>query len=38
MLFEVTSEEQEDIGAFLGEVKALVHEAGLVLVSAVPVA
>jgi ferredoxin len=37
MLFEVTSEEQEDIGAFLGEVKALVHEAGLVLVSAVPV-
>lgn len=33
MTFEVTSEQQEDVGAFLGEVKALVHDAGLVYVS-----
>jgi NAD-dependent dihydropyrimidine dehydrogenase PreA subunit len=34
MAFEVTSEEQQDIGPFLDRVKALVHDAGLVLVSA----
>ncbi len=33
MTFEVTSEQQEDISAFLGEVKQLVHDASLVLVS-----
>ena len=33
MSFEVTSEQQEDITPFLGEVKNLVHEVGLVLVS-----
>ncbi len=33
MVFEVTSETQEDIGSFLGEVKALIHDADLVLVS-----
>lgn len=33
MSFEVTSERQEDIGPFLVEVRALVHDAGLVLVS-----
>jgi hypothetical protein len=33
MKFEVTSEQQEDIGTFLDEVKALVHDAGLVYVS-----
>jgi ferredoxin len=33
MTFEVTSEQQEDVGAFLGEIKALVHDAGLVYVS-----
>ncbi|HVC95475.1 MAG TPA: ferredoxin family protein [Pirellulales bacterium] len=33
MTFEVTSEQQEDVGAFLGEVKSLVHDAGLVYVS-----
>lgn len=38
MSFEVTSEEQADVMAFLGSVKTLVHEVGLVLVSAGPVA
>jgi hypothetical protein len=33
MTFEVTSETQDDITAFLGEVKALIHDAALVLVS-----
>lgn len=33
MTFEVTSETQDDISGFLGEVKALVHDAALVLVS-----
>ena len=33
LTFEVTSEQQEDIGSFLVEVKKLVHDAGLVLVS-----
>lgn len=33
MTFEITSEEQGDIGPFLQEVKSLVHDAGLVLVS-----
>jgi ferredoxin len=33
MSFELTSENQEDVGAFLVEVARLVHEAGLVLVS-----
>jgi len=33
MVFEVASETQEDIGAFLGEVKTLIHDAALVLVS-----
>ena len=37
MTFEVTSEQQEDISAFLGEVKQLIHDSGLVLVSAQPV-
>lgn len=37
MSFEVTSEEQADITPFLDQVKALVHEVGLVLVSAHPV-
>jgi len=37
MSFEVTSEQQEDITPFLEEVRALVHDAGLVLVSAAPV-
>lgn len=37
MTFEVTSEQQEDIKPFLERVKTLVHEVGLVLVSAVPV-
>ncbi|MDZ7733161.1 MAG: hypothetical protein U5R31_08605 [Acidimicrobiia bacterium] len=32
MVFEVTSEIQEDIEAFLSEVHALVHDAALVLV------
>ena len=32
MRFEVTSEQQEDIGPFLAEVRTLVHDAGLVLV------
>lgn len=36
MSFEVTSEEQASIAPFLEEVKKLVHEAGLVLVSATP--
>jgi len=35
--FEVTSEQQEDITPFLEQVRALVHDAGLVLVSATPV-
>jgi NAD-dependent dihydropyrimidine dehydrogenase PreA subunit len=38
MSFELTSEAQADIGPFLAEVKALVHDAGLVLVSASPIA
>jgi NAD-dependent dihydropyrimidine dehydrogenase PreA subunit len=38
MSFEVTSEQQESIVPFLEEVKAFVHQAGLVLVSATPVA
>ena len=33
MSFEVTSEEQQDVTAFLAEVKALVHDTGLVLVA-----
>jgi NAD-dependent dihydropyrimidine dehydrogenase PreA subunit len=33
MSFELTSENQEDVGAFLVEVAQLVHDAGLVLVS-----
>jgi NAD-dependent dihydropyrimidine dehydrogenase PreA subunit len=37
MTFEVTSEKQEDITPFLDAVKKLVHDAGLVLVSATPV-
>jgi NAD-dependent dihydropyrimidine dehydrogenase PreA subunit len=37
MSFEVTSEQQEDIQPFLESVKGLVHDAGLVLVSATPV-
>lgn len=37
MSFEVTSEQQEDIQPFLNSVKGLVHDAGLVLVSAMPV-
>jgi hypothetical protein len=36
MSFEVTSEEQASIAPFLEEVKKLVHDAGLVLVSATP--
>jgi NAD-dependent dihydropyrimidine dehydrogenase PreA subunit len=36
MSFEVTSEEQADVTAFLGRVKTLVHDIGLVLVSATP--
>lgn len=31
--FEVTSGSQEDVTGFLGEVKALVHDAAFVLVS-----
>jgi len=37
MRFEVTSERQEDVEPFLERVNALVHDAGLVLVSATPV-
>jgi ferredoxin len=37
MSFEVTSEQQEDISPFLESVKGLIHDAGLVLVSAAPV-
>jgi hypothetical protein len=37
MSFEVTSEQQEDVTPFLDHVRALVHDAGLVLVSATPV-
>ncbi len=33
MTFELTSEEQADVGPFLQQVKTLVHESGLVLVS-----
>ncbi len=33
MTFEVTSEKQEDISVLMGEVKPLVHKAGLGLVS-----
>ena len=33
MSFEVTSEEQQDVTTFLAEVKALVHDTGLVLVA-----
>ena len=38
MSFEVTSEQQQPIAPFLEEVKNLVHDAGLVLVAATPVA
>ena len=38
MSFEVTSEQQADITPFLEELKKLVHDSGLVLVSATPVA
>lgn len=38
MSFEVTSEKQEAVAPFLDRVTALVHEAGLVLVTAKPVA
>jgi len=38
MSFEVTSEQQEPIAPFLEDVKNLVHDAGLVLVAATPVA
>jgi NAD-dependent dihydropyrimidine dehydrogenase PreA subunit len=34
MSFEVTSEQQETVAPFLEEVKTLIHDAGLVLVSA----
>jgi hypothetical protein len=34
MSFEVTSEQQEDVQPLLEIVKGLVHDAGLVLVSA----
>ncbi len=37
MSFEVTSEQQEDITPFLEHVRALVHEVGLVLVTATPI-
>ncbi|HSO40729.1 MAG TPA: hypothetical protein VLT33_49725, partial [Labilithrix sp.] len=37
MTFEVTSEQQEDVTPFLEQVRALVHDVGLVLVSASPV-
>ena len=37
MSFELTSEEQASIVSFLDEVKKLVHDAGVVLVSATPV-
>lgn len=37
MTFEVTSEQQEDITPFLEQIRALVHDAGLVLVSATPI-
>jgi len=37
MSFDVSSEQQADIAPFLEEVKKLVHEAGLVLVSTAPV-
>ena len=33
MTFEVTSEQQEEVGPFLAEVKQLVHDVGLVYVS-----
>jgi hypothetical protein len=33
MTFEVTSEQQEEVGPFLAEIKALVHDVGLVYVS-----
>jgi NAD-dependent dihydropyrimidine dehydrogenase PreA subunit len=36
MSFEVTSEQQDDIEPFLDSVKGLVHDTGLVLVSAAP--
>lgn len=37
MSFEVTSEQQEDVTPFLEHVRTLVHDVGLVLVSASPV-
>jgi NAD-dependent dihydropyrimidine dehydrogenase PreA subunit len=37
MTFEVTSERQESITPFLEDIKKLIHDAGLVLVSATPV-
>lgn len=36
LTFEATSEQREDIGPFLIDVKKLVHDAGLVLVSEQP--
>ena len=36
MSFEVTSEQQEDVASFLVEVKKLIHDAALVLVSEQP--
>jgi hypothetical protein len=33
LTFEVTSEQQEDVGPFMNEVKQLVHEVGLVYIS-----
>lgn len=37
LVFQVTSEQQEDVSPFLEKVEALVRDAGLVLVSASPV-
>lgn len=37
MSFEVTSEQQEDIKPFLDQIRTLVHDTGLVLVSATPI-
>jgi hypothetical protein len=33
MSFEVTSMEQEDIQEFLGELRSLIHDNGLILVN-----
>jgi hypothetical protein len=37
MIFEVTSEKQEDVTPFLDQIRVLVHKAGLVLASVKPV-